>query len=954
MELFLKQVARHLIEHHKKELHSFWLVFPNKRTSLFFKTWLSQLTDDPVFIPPSFSIDEFINEFTPLEEIDQLGALFNLYKVHQQVTGSDDTFDDFYYWGEMLLNDFDDIDKYLVDARQLYTNLLNLKEIDQYFMDQATEEEERIRHFWEELFRSKKPGTKEFLQTWEKLFPVYQNFRTELKKQGLGTKGMQYRDAVKQLASVNATDLPFKHVGFVGFNALTRAEDQIFTEIQKSGKALFFWDYTREMLTSDATSAGYFLKRQLSRFPGVFEEPPKQNPALNIEVIAVSSSSAQATVAGKILAQQNTVPNLDTAVVMADESLLQTMLNKIPLAVKDLNITMGYPVKNSQVSALLNQITALQQRIRYQKGIPNFHYKLVLQLLSNNILLRVNPDIKKIRDTMKEQNMFYVPAHFFETDPILQIIMKPVENGNEVLAYLIRIFETLLVKLNPGPEEEETPSSIDTEKEMIYAVYTRLVRAGDLFGSTETVLPGRDLIFKLVKRIADNLTLPFEGEPLKGLQLMGILETRNLEFENLIILSANEGFLPSVSHGTSFIPFNLRKGFGLPTIEEQDAMYAYYFYRLIFRARNVHLIYDSSSQGVNTGEPSRYIYQLKYLLDIPLTERTVNYEVSLNKMRTISIEKNTDVVQALERFKSGKSSLSASSLNAFLDCGLKFYLSYVERIREQDDIQDDIDARIFGNVFHDIMETLYLPFAGKIINRTDITDILKNKPAIEDTVKLCFARNFFKNKSIRDTSGVRGKLLIYVKVLVKYTIKLLEYDQDSTPFTYIAGEKQVEHRFPASDSTTVNLFGKIDRVDEKAGVTRIIDYKSGTINTNSRNQISLKDMDHLFSREKALESDQKAVFQTLFYAMLYETQNRVHAEIQPGIIPIRKLFGKAALTPQIYNGSGEVLSYRTVKEQFETGLKETIGQIFDPSRPFKQTDDLKNCLYCDFKNICGR
>ncbi|MFB6340891.1 PD-(D/E)XK nuclease family protein [Saccharicrinis sp. FJH62] len=955
MELFLQQVARHLIEHHKKELHSYWLVFPNKRTSLFFKTWLSQLTDDPVFVPPSFSIDEFIAEFTGLEEIDQLGALFNLYKIHQQATGSEDTFDDFYFWGEMLINDFDDLDKYLVDAKQLYTNLLNLKEIDQYFMDQATEEEERIRHFWEELFRSKKPGTKEFLQTWEKLYPVYQAFRMNLKSQNLGTKGMLYRDAVENIFAVEPEKLPFKSVGFVGFNALTKAEDQIFTVLQKTGKARFFWDYTREMITSDTTRAGFFLKKQLKRFPGVFDEPAKQNPGLNIEVIAVSSSSAQATVAGKILEQQNDIPGLNTAVVMADESLLQTMLNKVPSNVQDLNITMGYPVKNSQVSALLGQITNLQQRVRYQKGMPNYYFKLVLQLLSNNILQRVAPHISELRNVMKDQNLYYVPSTFFKDDPVLKLIFTPVENGKEVINYLIRIFEMILLRLNSDQKDEETEPVIDTEKEMLFALYTRLIRAGDLFGSAETVLPGRDLIFKLVKRIADNITLPFEGEPLKGLQLMGILETRNLEFENLIILSANEGFLPSTSHGTSFIPFNLRKGFGLPTVEEQDAMYAYYFYRLIYRAKNVHLIYDSSSQGVNTGEPSRYIYQLKYLMDIPVTERTVNYEVSLSTMRTITIQKNEEVLQALERFKSGSSALSASSLNAFLDCGLKFYLAYVERIREQDDIQDDIDARIFGNVFHDIMETLYQPFSGKMINRTDIADILKNKSQIEATVKLCFARNFFKNESITDTSRIKGKLLIYVKVLIKYTTKLLEYDMNSCPFKYIEGEKQVQHSLVLTDGSRVNLFGKIDRVDEKDGISRIIDYKSGTINVNTKNQIILKDLDALFDREKALNPDQKAIFQTLFYAMLYSTENGNTSEIHPGIIPIRKLFGKSALSPQIFTSNGDVISYDSdVKDQYEAGLKATIERIFDPELSFAQTDDLKNCEYCDFKNICGR
>lgn len=951
MELFLKQVARHLLENHKDNLYDYWLVFPNKRTGLFFKTWLSELSDDPVFTPPTFSIDKFISEFTPLEEMDQLGALFELYKVNKNILSSEDTFDDFYFWGEMLMNDFDDIDKYLVDARQLYTNLLNIKEIDQFFLEREDEDQQQIRQFWEEIFKTQKPGTEEFIKTWESLYPVYKSFRETLKEKNSGTKGMLYKDAVANLKQIEPETLPFKRVGFVGFNALTRAEEALFTALQKTGKADFFWDYTRDMLTSNATSAGYFLKKLLPKFPGVFKETSPINKDVNINVTAVSSASAQSTLAGKIVEDLDN-PGLETAVVMADETLLQTMLNKIPENVQNLNVTMGYPIKSSQISALLNQIQALQQRIRFQQGEVVFHYKLVQQLLSNNILQRICPGVHSSRTKMVSENLFYIPETFFNQDPVLKLIFKAVDNGQDVLRYLKQIFESVLTGLNQDEEVDDIP--VDPEKEMAFALYTKLVRLYDLFDTSQEVIPGRDLMFKLIKRISDNITIPFEGEPLKGLQLMGILETRNLEFENLIILSANEGFLPSTMPGNSFIPFNLRKGFGLPTVEEQDAMYAYYFYRLIYKARNVHLLYDSTSQGISTGEPSRYIYQLKYLLDLPLKEQSVNYEVSLNKMRKISMGKNGHVLKLLDRFKTGKSMFSASSLNAYLDCPLKFYFSYVERIKEPDDIQDDIDARIFGNVFHDIMESLYEGFTNKVVQKDDIAQILKQKQHIEATVKLYFARHFFKNKSLTDTSRLKGKLLIYVKVLIKYTTRLLKFDADSCPFTYVAGEKQESLKITLRKGDSVQLFGKIDRVDIKDGAIRILDYKSGTIDTNFKNQVVLKDFDKLFERDTTLKPDQKAIFQTLFYAMLYAKNNGASRDIKPGIVPIRLLFGNSTFTPSVFENKEKSLNYKDISRAYEERVMDTIEQIFDESLSFNQTSDINTCKYCDFKTICGR
>lgn len=960
MEPFLKQLADYLVANHKKELYDYWLVFPNKRTSLFFKKQLALLASEPLFVPPIFSIDEFITQFTPLEEIDQLGALFELYAIHKTISQSDDSFDDFYFWGEMISKDFDDIDKYLIDAKQLYTNLLNLKEIDQHFLFSSEDlniNKEVVKGFWSVLFDTSKVGSENFIKTWETLYAIYNAYTEKLKSKHLGYKGMLYRDAVKHLNDTKPETLPFKKVGFVGFNALTRAEEHIFEILQKIGVADFFWDYSTEMINSDATRAGYFLKRYTKIFPGPLKTTITPNPNIKVTVTAVPSGSAQTSVARTILENIEN-PNMETAVVLADENLLQTMLNNIPDNIKELNVTMGYPLKSSQVSSFLAQLMSLQQRFRMYKGEVTFNHKQVLQLFSNNILQRTCLSINNKRNEIIASSLFYLSPSFFSNDKLLSLIFRPVEQAGEVLDYLCSIFETILVLLNQENDAQDLDrdplflDQPDTEKELIYNVYTKLVRAKDLFGNSKEAIPGRDLMFKLIKRMVDASSIPFEGEPLRGIQLMGILETRNLEFKNLIVTSANEGKLPASAQSNSFIPFNLRKGFGLPTVDEHDAMYAYYFYRLFQRSENVHLIYDSTSQGVSTGEPSRYIYQLKYLTDINIVEQTVDYEVSLKELRHISIQKSPDVLERMNRYKTGKSALSASSLNAYLDCSLKFYLGYIERIREQDELIDDVDARIFGNTFHEIMELLYKPFEGRVITATDIDALIRQQKNIEIHVKQVFADNFFKRKHA-DINLLKGKLLIYVNVLLKYTFKVLDYDKKSSPFTYFMSEEHVETTLTLSDNTQVNLMAKIDRVDEINGVRRIIDYKSGSIDVNTKQQIVLKDLDELFKREKELPSAQKAIFQTLFYAMLY-AENKHISHVIPVILPIRKLFGNTTFEAKIFTKKGETVSFDNYKNEFVAHLHETLEELFNPDIAFSQTQNINNCVYCDFKNICGR
>jgi hypothetical protein len=942
---FLQQVAQHLLRTGATDLHDYWLVFPNKRAGLFFKKYIASLVDKPVFLPAIFPIDELFSHFTRLKLIDPLGALVQLYDVHKKITGKEEEFDEFYFWGEMLLNDFDDIDKYLVDAEKLYDNLLDIKEIDARFIDDDNETLRALEQFWKVVGGSSAKGTAEFLTVWKTLYPVYKQFTTTLKEQGLGYQGMIYRDAINQVTLLGRESMPFKRIGFVGFNALTKAEEKLFDLVNRWQMADFYWDYSHEMVTDKQNKAGQYIRRYLPLFPGAMQSYSDTSVQSDIHVVAVPSSSAQVLAAAKSLGGI-TAPGVETAVVLADESLLMNMLNNMPVSVHKANVTMGYPVKTTQVVTLIYQLFDVQNRTRYGGGTILFHHSMVARVLTNALVCTVEPAAKDVYLHLVEKNIFYAEPALFSNHPLLKAIFTEVRNGNEVLPYLLNIFEIILEAFN-ATDEAGKVSVQRIDKEVAFILYTRLVRLNDVLKTTSQVAIGRDTVFKIVKRVIETLTLPFEGEPLSGVQVMGILETRNLDFENLIVISANEGVLPSTGKSNTFIPFNLRKGYGLPTVEENDAMYAYYFYRLLKRAQKVTLIYDTTSQGLLSGEPSRYIYQLKYLSDRKVLEYAMTYEVKSLQIPPISVSKSEKVLIQLTEYANGKGGFSASALNTYLDCRLKFYFNYLAKLKKPDEITDDVDARVFGIAFHNVMEELYRPFTGKTITQNHINAMVSDEKRIEQLVKKKFAESYFKDTNAR-AENVRGKLLIYSGIIAKYVMQILSFDSTLTPFEYVGGELRAERTIKVSENNTVQIKGIIDRIDRVNGELRIVDYKSGNIPL-SNNKLTMKSVEELFIRTKKHNANTNAVFQTLLYACLYGDENAI-----PAVYVLRQFFGNNVFVPQIFDAEKNVVKYGNYHEEFTHRLSLLLGEIFNPDELFDQTIHKENCQVCDFKNICGR
>ena len=457
-----------------------------------------------------------------------------------------------------------------------------------------------------------------------------------------------------------------------------------------------------------------------------------------------------------------------------------------------------------------------------------------------------------------------------------------------------------------------------------------------------------DTYFRLLKRVTDTITIPFQGEPLSGLQIMGVLETRALDFDRLIILSMNEGIFPLRKAANSFIPYNLRRGFGLPTYEHQDSVWAYHFYRLIYRASHVSLLYDTRSNGLQTGEVSRFVHQLHYHYEEPIQNKLVVYNVSSSKTPALQVAKTEEVMNRLADFRSGGTrAISASAVNTYLDCPLKFYFSVVEGIREEEEVSETIESNVFGSILHKVMEELYQPFCGKMVTADLLKAIRKDTPMLTGAVARAFAEIFFKTDIVRPLTGQN---FLIGEMIRKYVEKVLERDAKQTPFRYIESEKKIKCLFPLTDKSNIQLKGFIDRVDEVRDVVRIIDYKSGSGTTQFTSVEALFD--------KADTDRSKAVMQVFMYAWMYNRSVQLSTAIQPGIYYMRTLFS-SSFDPGIYHRTDrfkteQVLDFANYRTDFEDSLRNCLDEIFDTETPFVQTPNGKACMYCPFKDICGK
>lgn len=958
MVSFLYRIAQVYYQQFDSEISRFTFVFPNRRAGIFFRYYLSTITDKPVFSPEILTIDECFASASNYQLADRLSNLFKIYKIYKELSKSDETFDSFVFWGEMLLNDFEDIDKYKVDARQLFTNITELKEIDQLFNVFSEKQLEAIRQFWKNFVPvTEGKTTEEFISIWKILYLVYEQFHAELKAEGTATEGMICRDVVERLDNRSEIEAwNDKQFIFIGFNALNPCEKSLMSALQKRGQADFYWDYEANELRDINNPAEYFFAENTSVFPSKFSIEPIVT-AINekdIQLIAVPSAVGQTRQVYSIL--NNIYPETDqntswinTAVVLPDENLLVPLLHAIPEQIRKVNVTMGYPMNVTPVSGLIEHIFDLQKRLHVSGEKTAFYFQSVMNIINHQyITLLAENEVKAISSKMIRYNWVYVNADELTTSQLLSTIFTPQTDPKTFLSYLLEIMNLL----QEGWKKREVESSkFSLESDFLYQYYISINRIdGIIKNLPEMIDLSIDTLIKLIRQLTSGITIPFVGEPLEGLQIMGVLETRGIDFDNLIITSFNEGVYPKKNASNSFIPYNLRRGFSLPTFEHHDAITSYNFYRLIHRAKRIFFLYDSRTEGMQTGEISRFIHQLIYHYGVNIKKKNVNFDISFGGAKLIQITKTPAIMKKLDAFSSedeNASALSASSIKTYIDCPLQFYLSRVEKLEQTDEIKETIEDDMFGNLFHATMEYLYQPFKGKIMQNSDFDEIIVNPLLIEKQIKKAFCVKYF-NKPFDENVTIDGNNLLISRVIHKYVKQVLKTDKKYAPFKYIDAEKRCKMRFPIS-KREVNLKGFIDRIDEKEGKIRILDYKTGTGN------LEFKSWNEVFEHNN--DKRPKYVLQTFLYGLFYknEAQGKV---MTPGIYYMRDVFKDSFVTELIYKPDKltkkVVDDFSEFEEEFTSHLTDCLEEIFDPAVPFFQTTSTEPCKYCSYTSICNR
>lgn len=954
MNSFLQQITKELYSKYTNDLSDCILVFPNRRAGLFFSKYLNELVEQPLWAPRVFTISEFFRDLSDLQIEDNLGLLFRLYKIYVKRMKVSESFDEFYHWGEMLLGDFDDLDKYRVNAGHLFQNLADEKEIENLFDYLTDEQLEAIQAFWSSFKPEKySEHQKEFVNLWENLFGIYTDLREELKSEKLAYEGMASRNLIDGLES-GGIQIDAKKVIFVGFNALNKCEIDLFEFLKKKELAEFYWDYDESYLKNPYHEAGLFLRDNIRRFPAPKTELSfsniKENKA-KVEFVSLSSEVGQAKYAHSVVqafCKDEDVAPEETAIVLADEELLLPVLHSIPEVVENVNVTMGYPAKNTPVASLLRLVIDMQKSSRKVAGEIEFHHKEVLALLNHQYLNSVNPELAhELTQNILTTNKIKVPQKLLTGDEVIEKLFTPVKDVNQFAIYLLNLLQNVYQRLETKEEEKSLVDKI--EQEYIYHLFLAIKRLKALLDQHEIEVK-QDTFYKILEKMIQTLSIPFEGEPLAGLQVMGILETRLLDFKKLVVLSMNEGKLPKTGTANSFIPYHLRKGFGMPTIDHQDAIFAYYFYRLIQRADDIKLLYSTQSDGIRTGEMSRFLYQLKYESDFDIEESSPGYDISLKEAKPISVEKNERILNRLAEYCGDQfRSFSPSALNTYLACPLSFYFKYIAGLKEPDQVLEEIDPPTFGNLFHNTLEDLYKPFVGKILEREDLEIIRKDKDLIETKLKTAFRDTYFKTPKDKEVQ-ISGRNLLIFDILKKYIDRILILDQQFAPFQILSLEDEYRIQVPISGDRKVNIKGLIDRVDRANGTIRILDYKTG------KADLFFKDIESLFEKEG--KNRNKAAFQTLLYCLFYEDKTKAAEAISPGVYSLKEFFNnKFACMLARKEGRAKpetVDDYRVYKEEFTKALQEMFEEIFDPKIPFDQVENQDTCRTCLYAEICHR
>lgn len=957
METFLKQVAHDLYNKTEGNFTKVAIVFPNKRASLFFNEYLAQESDRPIWSPTYVSISELFRQSSDLSIADPIKLVCDLYKVFQKATGSKETLDDFYFWGEMLIADFDDADKNMADTHALFSNLKDLNELmDNYdFLEEG--QKEALSQFFHNFSINQVTELKQrFISMWNVLGDIYAEYKALLESQSIAYEGMLYRQVIEQL---DVEALPYNKYIFVGFNVLNKVEHTLFKKLNEAGKAMFYWDYDTFYLNKTPHEAGEFIRRNLRDFPS--ELPASFFDNLNqpkeVTFIESPTENGQVRYLPQWIRENLTSQEKETAVVLCNEALLQPVLHALPDNVKHINITMGFPLSQTPAYSFVNALMELHTS-GYNPNNGRYLFAEVISVLKHPYTRQLSPEAEKLEQTLTRDNRFYPLPSELKQDNVLELLFTPRRNNLDLCSMLSEALKEVAV-IYQQQAASHSDAFDQLYRESLFKTYTLVNRFHTLIESKELNVQA-GTFQRLLTRVMSSSSIPFHGEPAIGMQVMGVLETRNLDFRHLIMLSVNEGQLPKAGGDSSFIPYNLRKAFGMTTIDHKIAVYAYYFYRLMQRAEKVTLVYNTATDGINRGELSRFMLQFLIEWGYPVLRKQLEAAQSPQSSAPIIIEKTPDV---MERMKSvfdirnnPKALISPSALNCYLDCPLKFYYKYVALLSAPDEVTADIDSAKFGSIFHYAAEHIYkdLTAHGKLISRENLETLLKDEVRLQTYVDNGFKELFF-NLPPNEQPEYNGIQLINSAVIVKYIQQLLRNDLRYAPFTFIGSEQRIFENIEICTSTgdiQSRIGGIIDRIDSKGESLRIVDYKTGGDADTPANVQSL------FIPDKKRSN---YVFQTFLYASIVCKKLREKNDsrlVAPALLYIHRAASEK-YSPVIQMGEPRkpkepVDNFAQHEGDFRKNLKTLLEDIFNPDISFTQTEIEDKCAYCDFRALCKK
>ena len=981
MNTFLKYVAEDVIRKYGTNLSDIAIVFPNKRASLFFNENLAQLVDHPIWCPAYITISDLFRKHSDLSVGDPIKLVCDLHKTFVECTGLDESLDHFYGWGQLLISDFDDVDKNLADPDKLFANLRDIHELDDvsYLTD---EQKAMIQKFFSNFSDDHNSELKKrFLQLWCHFLDIYRGFNKRLQDQGLAYEGALYR----KVASDENIDFKYRKYLFVGFNMMQKVELLLCDRLQKEGKAAFYWDFDRYYMNGK-NEAGHYIRQYLKHYPNELAEYP-QNEIYNnmskpkkITFLAAPTENIQARyVHTWLLEHDRYKAGRKTAIVLANENLLQTVIHSLPKEVESVNVTIGYPLQQTPIYSLVKQLLHLQS-LGFSKDKGGYRLHAVNMILRHPYIQYISPRYLDLINFLKEEKNFYPNRVMLGMggDEGLSLLFRDLDTADNynlaLMAYLLDVVKSI------GTNAKDVDDQLF--QEALFRTYTLLNRLCELIKSGDLTV---DLITleRLIQQLIQTTSIPFHGEPAEGIQVMGVLETRNLDFEHVLVLSCNEGNLPKGVSDSSFIPYSLRKAFGLTTVDNKVAIFAYYFHGLLQRATDVTFSYNNATEDGNTGEMSRFMLQLMVESNYRINRKSLVAGQTPIPAKSEPKEKDEAVMEILGRNKS----ITPTFLNKYLRCPLQFYFRYIkglEELQESDD--DEIDNSMFGNIYHKAAELFYFHFAsdsdikfvdrqGKkqkqqkqlvhpiVITAGELEGALKDECFLYRLVDEAFKEELYQTTSKDFQASYNGLQLINREVIFDYLKQLIRLDLKLAPLTIVGIELKVSKKFDietAQGKRSIYIGGYIDRLDAVAangnpGIAnlaermRVVDYKTGRLSSKLP-----RNVEDIFNPEELSERHTDYYLQTMLYSLIVKHDSQINPasdEVSPCLLFIQNA-GSGDYDPTLKFGKELISDAAKYEEEFMEGIRRLIAEIYNPNVPFVPTNDLGRCTHCPYAALC--